>query len=178
MIPINNIINKIKSYFSLTKKDLTLLAIVSTSVFVFDFITKYAVFSMDVSGYYICSILNILKVRNYGISFGLFSENPYIMIYFIIIFDLAVMIYLLHCFQSKNMYKRPTLFAVAVCFVFGGAVGNLFDRIYYGSVRDFIDFHWNNHHWPCFNIADIFICVGVGIFIVCEIFLKKTKNDK
>ena len=170
--------NKLKSYFLVSKKDLKFLAIISSFVVFFDLLTKYLVFNISISGYYVFSILNILKVRNYGISFGLFSEDPDVMIYFIIAFDIAIMLYLLHCFQLKNMYKRPAFYATAICFIFGGAIGNLFDRIYYGSVRDFIDFHLKDHHWPCFNAADIFICVGVGMLIVCEVFWKKKGSKK
>ena len=59
--------------------------------------------------------------------------------------------------------------------IFGGSLGNIFDRIYYSSVVDFIDFHINNFHWFIFNVADIFISIGVIILIVLEIFKKSKK---
>ena len=58
-------------------------------------------------------------------------------------------------------------------FILGGATGNLFDRIYYSSVPDFIDIHYNNFHWFIFNVADIFISLGVILLIYSELFLKK-----
>lgn len=63
---------------------------------------------------------------------------------------------------------------VALSLVFGGAVGNLIDRIRWGEVVDFLDFYWRTHHWPPFNVADSAICVGVGILIAAEFFAKKS----
>ena len=63
-------------------------------------------------------------------------------------------------------------------FILGGALGNLFDRIYYSSVPDFIDFHINGFHWFIFNVADIFVSIGVLCLILAEIFFnKKSKNE-
>ena len=66
----------------------------------------------------------------------------------------------------------------SLIFVFGGSIGNLFDRIYYSAVPDFIDFHINNFHWFIFNVADIFITLGVICLIYVEIFFKNGKNEK
>ena len=64
-----------------------------------------------------------------------------------------------------------------LCFmmIFGGSLGNIFDRVYYSAVPDFIDIHFNNFHWFIFNVADIFISIGVFLLIYFEIFLKKEK---
>ena len=64
----------------------------------------------------------------------------------------------------------------AFCLIIGGSLGNIFDRIYYSSVVDFIDFHINNFHWFIFNVADIFITTGVIILIVLEILKKNEKK--
>ena len=56
--------------------------------------------------------------------------------------------------------------------IFGGSLGNIFDRLYYASVPDFIDFHINNFHWFIFNVADIFITIGVLLLIILELFFK------
>ena len=64
---------------------------------------------------------------------------------------------------------------LAFMMVFGGSIGNIFDRLYYSSVPDFIDIHFNNFHWFIFNVADIFITVGVLLLIFTEFF--KLKND-
>ena len=72
-----------------------------------------------------------------------------------------------------NGLKRYSLLSV-----FGGSIGNLFDRIYYSAVPDFIDFHLNNFHWFIFNVADIFITLGIICLIYAEIFFNNDKNEK
>ena len=62
---------------------------------------------------------------------------------------------------------------LAFLMIFGGSLGNIFDRIFYSSVPDFIDFHFNNFHWFIFNVADIFISAGVILLIILEFFKKK-----
>ena len=74
--------------------------------------------------------------------------------------------------QSKGFKKLSLLF------VFGGSMGNLFDRIYYSAVPDFIDLHINNYHWFVFNVADIFITLGIMCLILNEIFVDNKKNEK
>ena len=65
-----------------------------------------------------------------------------------------------------------------VALILGGALGNLFDRIYYGAVPDFIDLHFKSFHWFVFNIADIFITMGIFCLIYVELFLENKKNEK
>jgi len=67
---------------------------------------------------------------------------------------------------------------LSLIFVLGGAFGNLFDRIYYSAVPDFIDFHINGFHWFVFNVADIFITLGIICLIFDEIFVNNKKNEK
>ena len=167
------IIDRLKKYFYLTKKDILffiLIAVISTFL---DLLSKYLIFALKHEGYYITSFFNIIKVKNFGISFGLFNEIPAISFYFIIIFDICIVLYLIHLFQTKNDYKTPNLFLTSLNFIIGGAFGNLIDRVCNSSVRDFLDFHINYIHWPCFNVADIFICIGVAILAICEIFLRQ-----
>lgn len=179
-IPENiEILEKVKknilSWFYIPRNDIKLILFCLSVIIILDLTSKYFIFNMKFDGYYIISFLNILKVKNHGISFGLFGEYRATAIYFIIIFDFMTMLYLLHCFQMKNTYKYQRFFVIAVCLIFGGAAGNVFDRVCYGYVRDFIDFHLGKHHWPCFNIADICICVGTAMFAACELFFKKHK---
>jgi len=112
--------------------------------------------------------LNIQLVWNEGIAFGLLSFNEsffYNIITFFISIVIIILIYF--AFKSKSFEK------IAYVLIIGGALGNLFDRIYYNAVPDFIDLHINNFHWFIFNIADIFITVGVLCLIFVEIFLKR-----
>ena len=71
------------------------------------------------------------------------------------------------------MLKSKSLEKVGFAMILGGSLGNIFDRIYYSSVPDFIDFHYNNFHWFIFNVADIFITLGVMLLIFLELFTKK-----
>ena len=75
----------------------------------------------------------------------------------------------------KFYFKNVVYFLI---FILGGSLGNLFDRVYYASVPDFIDFHIGNFHWFIFNVADIFITLGIICLILAEIFLnKKVENE-
>ena len=112
--------------------------------------------------------LNIQLVWNEGIAFGLLSFNEsffYNIITFFISIVIIILIYF--AFKSKSFEK------IAYVLIIGGALGNLFDRIYYHAVPDFIDLHVNNFHWFIFNIADIFISVGILCLIFVEIFFKR-----
>tara|TARA_Y100001958_G_C21028232_1_gene402199 strand:- start:256 stop:678 length:423 start_codon:yes stop_codon:yes gene_type:complete len=117
---------------------------------------------------FINSYLNLDLVFNTGIGFGLFSLNNgiyYNMISILIFLIVLILIYLM--FNSKTNEK------IFFSFIVGGAIGNLYDRIIYKAVPDFIDFHIQNFHWFTFNIADIFISFGVIFMILNEIVVKK-----
>ena len=121
---------------------------------------------------YVSSFLNLYLVWNTGIGFGLFSSdhniiyNSITILIFIINIIIVVML-----FQNKN-YK-----AYFLILILGGSTGNLFDRLYYSAVPDFIDFHINNFHWFIFNVADIYISIGIICLIIDEVFVKK-KHEK
>ena len=122
--------------------------------------------SLDI---YVTPYLNFYLIWNTGIGFGIASmeSNIYYHIITTIIALVNVgLIYLL--MKSKGFYS----YIVAV--IIGGSLGNLFDRIYYYAVPDFIDFHIGNYHWFVFNVADIFITVGIIGLIIFELF----KNEK
>jgi len=75
-------------------------------------------------------------------------------------------------------YKNNGFKKISLMLVMGGALGNLFDRMYYSAVPDFIDLHFNNFHWFVFNVADIFITLGIICLIFDEIFVNNKKNEK
>ena len=122
---------------------------------------------------YINQFLNFHLIWNTGIGFGLFSsgENFYynFITFLIILINLIILIMI---FKSKNY--NFFLFLI----ILGGSLGNLFDRIYYKAVPDFIDLHYNDFHWFIFNVADIFITIGVICLIFAELFLNKEKTNK
>jgi signal peptidase II len=117
--------------------------------------------------------LNIVLIWNKGIAFGLLSFNE-TYLYNIISTIILIIIIVLLVMSSKNQgLKRYSLLMII-----GGALGNLYDRIYFNAVPDFIDFHIGQFHWFVFNVADIFITFGIIIMIIIEIFDKnKRTND-
>ena len=89
---------------------------------------------------------------------------------------LIVVAILITCYVIKLcLNEQNNLSKIAYSFIIGGAVGNIFDRIRYGAVIDFLDFHIKEYHWPAFNVADSFICLGVGILLL-ETFKNKKSN--
>ena len=117
---------------------------------------------------YVTPFLNFYLIWNKGIAFGLFSFDQnftYNFITFLII--VITVIILIIALKSKD-YKGYFFISI-----FSGSVGNLYDRFYYSAVPDFIDFHLNDFHWFIFNVADIFISLGVICLIFAEIFFKK-----
>ena len=117
---------------------------------------------------YVTSYLNLYLVWNKGIAFGLLSFDSsfiYNIVSFIIL--LIIIALILMIVKELHIFKKNCLLIIL-----GGAIGNLFDRIYYTAVPDFIDFHIENIHWFIFNIADIFISIGVVCLIYAEIFFK------
>ena len=143
--------------------------VILITIFLIDRISKLYILklaevenSVDI---YVTSYLNLFLIWNKGIAFGLFSMNESI-IYNIItlIICLIIMVILFMMWKNDNV-QRYFLALVA-----GGALGNLYDRIVYNAVPDFIDLHFYGFHWFVFNIADIFITVGVLCLILVELF--------
>ena len=126
----------------------------------------------EISEIYLTSFLNSYLVWNTGIAFGLFSfsnEITYHLFTALIVLINLIIIYLI--ISTKDFRKYFFLL------ILGGSFGNLFDRLFYGAVPDFIDFHIGNFHWFIFNIADIFITVGVICLILAELLYKKENNE-
>ena len=158
----------IKSFFSI-KFEIIFL------IFLIDQVSKYYIiniFEFQNEAIYLSSFLNFQLIWNEGIAFGLLSfENDlyYNSITFVIIIVISILLFLI-----KNNDQYSYFYSMIV----GGALGNLIDRIRYSSVPDFIDFHISNFHWFVFNIADIFVSLGVICLIVAEIFFNKNANEK
>ena len=159
-------------------RDLMLFLVVFALCLSLDLYTKTIVFSADFSVLKICNILNIVKVENYGISFGLFASSTIFIKKLIVIFNIVVCLCLFYLLSSKSNYRKPNVFLVAISMIISGAIGNVYDRIKFGYVRDFIDCHIFDKHWPAFNVADSCICIGVGLWIILEILTNKTFNKQ
>ena len=120
---------------------------------------------------YINSFLNFSLVWNSGIGFGILQLEANIFYLLISIIITAINLILIYWMLSSSNYLE----SIFISIILGGALGNLFDRYYYSSVPDFIDFHYESFHWFTFNIADIFITIGIiGLIIIDLIKIKKT----
>lgn len=119
----------------------------------------------------ITGFLDFAHVRNSGVAFGMLSEgaSSFQRIFFILL-SFAAMVVIAWMIYSSPAIELGLLAGYSL--FFGGALGNLIDRIRFGQVIDFIDVHWGNLHWPAFNIADSALCVGAGLFLL-HVVLKK-----
>ena len=117
------------------------------------------------------NFLNIILIRNKGIGFGLFSFDNSKVYNFITFLILAINLLIIYLIIKSD--KIRSFFYVIIL---GGSLGNLFDRFYYTAVPDFIDLNYKGFHWFIFNIADIFISLGI-ICLICFEFLDYKKND-
>ena len=147
--------------------------IIILSIFTLDRLTKLYVIYLDKinnsSEIFLSKFLNIYLIWNEGIAFGLLSfekDNLYNILTALIILIILVLFFLIT--RSTGLKKY------SLTMIIGGALGNVFDRIYSKAVPDFIDFHVGNFHWFIFNIADIFITIGVFLMI----FLELIDNNK
>lgn len=153
-------------------------------LFIFDIWTKRFAFSRvdhvinRTSGIHthirITNFFNIVKVVNTGVSFGLFGNLKYGQIILSIITFLIIAFLICLIWKADNRYKIFVYSLIAA-----GGLGNLYDRIIYGGVFDFLDFHIADYHWPAFNLADSLICVGVFLIILEDfiVFIKNYKNN-
>ena len=159
------------------KKILSKSFIISTilvfSIFLLDRLSKIYVIFLDNkffgSEIFSSKFLNISLIWNEGIAFGLLSFNEKIF-YNLLTFIILVIILIIFFMALKSYGFKKYSFLM----ILGGALGNIYDRIFYGAVPDFIDFHIGNFHWFIFNVADIFITLGVIFMIIIEI----TGNNK
>ena len=145
--------------------------------FFFDRLTKFYFLNLQSNGtevdYYIFPFLNFYLVWNTGVGFGLAALEANVF-YHILTTIIAIVIFVLIFF----LLKSKGIYGYMLAMVIGGSLGNLFDRIYYYAVPDFIDFHLGNFHWYIFNVADIFITVGIIGLIFIEIFKKKIVTNE
>ena len=145
-------------------------------VFLLDRISKIYILNFaEINGnvdIYINSFINLILVWNTGIGFGLLSFEKSIIYNLITLLIILINLIIIY-FIIKTKDYRAYFFLI----ILGGSLGNLFDRIYYSAVPDFIDINYKGFHWFVFNIADIFISLGIICLIICELFFFKNSND-
>ena len=155
------------------RKSFIISSLLVFSIFLLDRLSKIYVIYLDKkflgSELLSSKFLNIILIWNEGIAFGLLSFNEkifYNLLTFIILIIILIIFFMV--IKSYGLKKYSLLM------ILGGALGNVYDRIFYRAVPDFIDFHIGNFHWFIFNVADIFITLGVIFMIIIEI----TGNNK
>ena len=159
------------------KKSFFINLLIIVIIFSLDRISKfYVIFKSETnlsSSLYKSKFLNIDLIWNEGIAFGLltfdksFGYNVVTTIIFFIIILLVIML-----LNTKKLGR------VGLLFVLGGALGNFFDRLYYSAVPDFIEFYYKSFHWFIFNVADIFVTVGIFCLICVELMDKDNSDEK
>ncbi len=165
MIDLEEIKNKI-----IKRENFYLLAIVFF-IFGIDRYSKIEIINnFSDTSVYLNDFLNFDLIWNTGIGFGLLKSNTALFYNLIsTLIGLVVLILFFLALRSKSFDK------IIYSIIIGGALGNFYDRVFYNAVPDFIDIHYGNFHWFTFNIADIFITVGIIALIIYD-FIKTNKN--
>ena len=145
-------------------------------IVVFDQLTKYWVSSVFSYGetLELLPVINLTLVHNMGAAFSFLSDAGGWQRWFFAIVSSVVSIVLV--VWLYRLSARQTLLATALALVLGGAVGNLWDRVILGYVIDFVDVHYQQYHWPAFNIADAAITLG-AILLIMESFLSPKLSE-
>ena len=163
MINLNEIKNK-----TFKKENFYFLLIISV-IFFLDRYSKFEILrNFSENSLYVNDFLNFYLIWNTGIGFGLLSFDTNL-IYNLITTLIGLVIITLIMIGIKSELSEKVIFSIIV----GGALGNFYDRMVFKAVPDFIDLHYGNFHWFTFNVADIFITIGVIAFLIKGFFLKK-----
>ena len=157
---------------SLFKKKNFSCYILIALIFFLDRVSKIKIVSQTSDDtIYVNDFINLDLIWNTGIGFGLLSSNSSLIYNLTTTIISAVIIFLMYLVIKSNFIDK-ILFSLII----GGALGNFYDRLLYFAVPDFIDIHYENFHWFTFNIADIFITLGIIMLITKDLFLKNEKN--
>ena len=164
-----NIFSKIKNLENLIiKKENILFSIIILIIFATDRITKEKIIhSFNEKSYFINDFINLELIWNIGIGFGFLSTESTIFYNTVTVFIGLVIIVLIYMIIISKYFDK-----LVYSMIVGGALGNFYDRLVYKAVPDFIDLHYNNFHWFVFNVADIFISMGVILLIFDGLFKK------
>ena len=154
-------------------KEYLFVAVSAVSVLLIDFLSKNKIISIFKDGIvekiYVNEYLDFILVFNTGISYGLFSGGGDFQKWILISLSILIIIFLLSLIRNES----AILSKLSISFIIGGALGNVLDRFTYGAVVDFISLHAKGFSWYIFNIADIFIVLGVILFILSQFILSK-----
>ena len=161
----------------ISKNIIFLKSLIILIIFILDRVSKTYIINLfnetQFNEIHLIKFININFIWNEGIAFGLLNFGNQL-IYNLISSLIAIISLVILFLAFKNKNFSGYFFAM----VFGGSIGNLYDRIKFSAVPDFIDLHYNNFHWFIFNIADIFITLGILCLIYDEVFLEKKRDGK
>lgn len=141
-----------------------------------DQVSKFLVFSFLAGGYPVVELtpfFNLVAAWNTGVSFSMFDNLGGAGVYVLSAFSLIVVGFLLYWLKDE----KSMLMQLSLGMIIGGALGNVLDRIRMGAVFDFLDVHVMGYHWPAFNLADSFICIGAVLVIGNGLFFNKEWNS-
>ena len=150
--------------------------IVALTVVVFDQCSKYYILWFLGNGAYfpLSDYFNIVRAWNTGVSFSMLNNYGNLGAWILSIVAMIIVVMLFWWLRKEN----NRVLQIALGLIMGGAIGNVIDRLRFGAVFDFLDFHIADYHWPAFNAADSCICVGATIIIVEAIVAKVKKKKK
>ena len=154
--------------YHLFRKENILNLIIIVTIFILDRLSKLSILkNFNESTYFVNDFINFDLIWNIGIGFGLFSTDSMVIYNIITLIIALVIVILLYIFVISESIDK-----VIYAIILGGALGNFYDRMVYKAVPDFVDLHYNNFHWFTFNVADIFITIGIITFVVRSFFIK------
>ena len=165
-----NFLESTKSFKNnLLKKENIINFIIILTIFFLDRVSKFKVLNdFSDKDYFINNFLNIDLIWNICFGFGFLSTTSSIIYNLITVLILSIIVFLF-----ISMIKAKYLDKIIYSTIIGGALGNFYDRVIFMAVPDFIDLHYNNFHWFVFNVADIFISLGIIVFIIRSYILSK-----
>ena len=149
--------------------------LIALGVIIIDQVSKYVVMHYILSEYValvVAPFFAVVRAWNTGVSFSMFNNFGIKGVYILSGVALIIVALLLKWLKSE----KSRLVQIALGFIIGGALGNVIDRIHLGAVFDFLDFYVGDHHWPAFNMADSFICVGAALIIIHSLFFIKKRE--
>lgn len=159
--------------WAITEKLLRPLSADAMSLGFLDWIIK-APERLSYSEIKVFSFFNLVMVWNEGVSFGLFNQGSELMPAILSASSLVIAsIFIVWFFRSQSLMQ-----SIAIVLVVSGAIGNVIDRLRFGAVIDFLDFHIYGHHWPAFNVADSCIVVGIFMLITYSLYLENTEKKQ
>ena len=162
MIDLKEIKNKI-----ITKNNLYCLIIISIIFFLDRYSKLFILENFTEDTYYFNDYINLDLVWNIGIGFGLLSSNSSLLYNLMSLIIGSVIIILIYVGLMSEKFDK-----LIYSIIIGGALGNFYDRLSFKAVPDFIDIHYSNFHWFTFNVADIFISIGIIVFIIKSFYKK------